>query len=85
MYAAVTGRQGPDYKNQRGIFDQFAYLVVDFETDPPTLHDEIAARKVKNLDLSISTFVDRIVSSFNDRTLFWDIFEPVLGADEPVE
>ena len=77
MYAAVTGRHGPDYKNQRGIFDQFAYLVVDFEGNPPTLHDEVMQRVVKKLDLSISTFVDRIVATFNDRTLFWDIFEPL--------
>ena len=34
MYAAISGRSGQDYKNVRGIYDQFAYLVVDFDQHP---------------------------------------------------
>lgn len=75
MYAAVTGRSGPAYKNLRGIFDQFAYMVVDFERTPPTLHDELVRAAVPDLDMSISTFVNRIIDTFNARTLFWDIFK----------
>ncbi|HLY31303.1 MAG TPA: hypothetical protein VKQ36_09755 [Ktedonobacterales bacterium] len=74
MYAAVTGRTGSDYKNQRGIFDQFAYLVVDFEQSPPQLHDEIVRSAAPHLDMSIDTFVERIIATFNARTLFWDVF-----------
>jgi len=78
MYAAITGRVGPDYKNQRGIFDQFAYMVVDFEQAPPRLHDEVVRKTVPDLDMSIATLVDRLVDTFNARTLFWDVFEESL-------
>jgi hypothetical protein len=74
MYAAVTGRTGPAYKNLRGIFDEFAYMVVDFEEAPPRLHDEIVRAAVLDLDMSIHTFIQRIINTFNSRTLFWDIF-----------
>ncbi len=74
MYAAVTGRAGPNYKNQRGVFGEFAYLVVDFEQSPPHLRDDIIRSAVPNLDLSINTFVERIVTTFNARMLFWDVF-----------
>ena len=75
MYAAVTGRSGPDYKSLRGIFDHYAYLVVDFDQAPPVLHEELATGAVKNMDLAISTFIERMVTTFNDRMLFWDVFE----------
>lgn len=75
MYAAVTGREGAAYKSLRGIFDEFAYLVVDFEQDPPQLHDEIVRQAVPARDMSIKTFIDRLVATFNARTLFWDVFE----------
>jgi len=74
MYAAVTGRTGPDYKRLRGIFDQFAYMVVDFSQDPPGLRDDMVRAAVTDLDLSIETFVQRLVDTFNARTLFWDVF-----------
>lgn len=75
MYAAVTGRSGADYKNQRGIFDEFAYMVVDFEASPPKLHDELVRSTIPDRDMSIETFVDRIVERFNSRLLFWDVFQ----------
>ncbi len=75
MYAAVTGREGAAYKSLRGIFDEFAYMVVDFEKDPPTLHDELVREATPGTDMSINTFVDRLIATFNARTLFWDVFE----------
>lgn len=75
MYAAVTGRSGVDYKNQTGIFDQFAYMVVDFERAPPTLRDDLIAASVPDLDMTIDTFVERIVATFKSRLLFWDVFD----------
>ncbi len=72
MYAAVTGRAGVD---QRGIFDQFAYMVVDFEKTPPTLRDDLIIDSVPDLDMSIDTFVERIVATFKARLLFWDVFD----------
>jgi hypothetical protein len=75
MYAAVTGRDGPMYKQLRGIFDEFAYMVVDFETNPPALRDDIVKTAVPMMDLSVATIVDRVVGRFNSRTLFWEIFK----------
>lgn len=75
MYAAVTGRTGPSYKSLRGIFDQFAYMVVDFEQSPPKLHDDIVKAAVSDIDMSVDTFVERVVQTFNSRLLFWDVFE----------
>ena len=53
MYAAVTGRSGPAYKNFRGIFDQFAYMVVDFEQAPPKLRDDIVSAAVVDADIHL--------------------------------
>ncbi|MGD9571380.1 MAG: hypothetical protein AB7V62_05815 [Thermoleophilia bacterium] len=73
MYDAVTGRTGQDYKNIRGVYDEFAYMVVDFTTHPPELADHVYKGAVDH-DLSISTFADRLVATFKARMLFWDIF-----------
>lgn len=78
MYAAITGRGGVDYKNVRGVYDEFAYMVVDFDGDPPSLVDD-AYTVADGVDLAIGTFVDRIVAKFNDRMLFWEVFQ---GRDE---
>lgn len=73
MYAAITGRSGQDYKNVRGVYDQFAYLVVDFDQVPPQIRDDIVEASVPDCDLHISTFVDRIVNTFKNRLLFFDV------------
>ncbi len=74
LYAAMTGRLGRDYKNLRGVFDQFAYMVVDFNATPAELHDEIATAAVPDMDLTVGTFVDRMVKTFKERLVFWDVF-----------
>jgi hypothetical protein len=75
MYAAMTGRPGRDYKNLRGVIDQFAYMVVDFNVDPTELHDDIVEAAVPDMDLSITTFVDRMIATFKSRLVFWDVFD----------
>ena len=74
FYADTSGRTGPTWKTIRGVFDQFAYMIVDFERDPPSLCDEIVKSSVPGTDMALSTFVDRIVNTFNSRLLFWDVF-----------
>lgn len=74
LYAAITGRSGPDYKNLRGIFDQFAYMVVDFQKVPPEIRDDIVETSVPNCDLRIGTFLERMIETFKSRLLFLDIF-----------
>lgn len=75
FYADASGRAGPTWKTIRGVFDQFAYMVVDFERDPPSLCDEIVKGSVPGADLTLSTFIDRLVNTFNSRLLFWDVFK----------
>ncbi len=74
MYAAITGRSGQDYKNVRGVYDQFAYLVVDFGKDPPEIRDDLIEASVPACDLHISTFIDRIIDTLKGRLLFFDVF-----------
>lgn len=77
MYAAIAGRTGQDFSSRRGIFDQFAYMVVDFEPDPPALRDSLVQAAAPKIDLTIGTFVDRMVSTFKERHVFLD--DPALG------
>ena len=73
MYDAISGRDGRNYGSTHGIYDQFAYLVVDFRPTQPKLRDDIIAGQTQ-LDLSITTFVDRLIDTFNKRTIWMDIF-----------
>lgn len=67
MYASITGRSGPSYRAVRGVFDQFAYMVVDFTTDPAALQDKIVEAAAPTIDMSITTFVDRMIDTFKSR------------------
>ena len=72
MYDAITGRSGQLYRDIRGIFDEFAYMVVDFDTSPPKLREELLG--TPEHDLSIETFVERIIRTFKQRHIFVDVF-----------
>ena len=77
MYAAITGRDGKGYKDLRGIYDQFAYMVVDFDETPlPAIKDDIVegAVDLDKADLRISTFVDRLIDTFKERNIWLDVF-----------
>ena len=75
MYAAVTGRDKRDFKTQHGRFDHFAYMVVDFDKDPPEVRDDLVAAAVPDLDMRLDTFVDRLVNTFQERLIVWDVFD----------
>ena len=75
MYAAATGRDKRDYKTQRGRFDHFAYMVVDFDQSPPVVRDDIVQAAVPALDMTIDTFVDRLIATFKERLILWDVFD----------
>lgn len=76
MYAHITGRSGLQWFNIRNRFDEFAYMIVDYNLTPPALRDDIVedAVSISEADLSVRTFVDRIVQKYNRRELFWNIF-----------
>jgi hypothetical protein len=77
MYAGIGGRDDRLYKHLTGSYDQFAYCVADFHSDPIKTRDDIVQRSVPDLDMSIRTFVPRLVETFHKRNLWvTDIFEP---------
>ncbi|MFD0047583.1 hypothetical protein ACFVGV_20590 [Pseudarthrobacter scleromae] len=92
MYASIGERDDRLYKHLHGSYDQFAYAVVDFDSDPIGVRDDIVERAVPDLDMSITTFVDRLIATFLRRNVWMDdVFtEPVSlavpdddEADEP--
>lgn len=86
MYASIGMRDDRLYKQMTGAYDEFAYTVVDFQTNPIAVRDDIVARAVPDLDMSIRTFVPRLVSTFHKRNLWVeDIFEPPGTGDYPAE
>ena len=72
LYASIAARDDRLYKNQIGSYDQFAYLVVDFEKETPQIRDDIVSAAVDGIDLSITTFVDRMIKTFNKRNVWLD-------------
>jgi len=73
LYDAITGREGQAYRDIRGVFDQFAYMIVDFNANPPVIRNKLFSRAIRH-DLRISTFISRMVNTFKSRHLFLDIF-----------
>lgn len=74
MYRAIAGRDGQTYKSIRGVYDHFAYMVVDFNTNPLGVRDDIVRAAVPDLDMSVGTFVDRMITTFKQRNFYLDIF-----------
>ncbi len=86
LYAAIGQRDDRLYKHMTGSYDQFAYCVADFHGDPIGVRDDIVKGSVKDLDLSIRTFVPRLIETFHSRNLWvMDIFEPTHTEDFPDE
>lgn len=72
LYSSISDRDDRLYKNQLGVYDHFAYAVVDFNKDSPKLRDDIVRSRVSDIDLSITTFVDRLVTTFVKRNVWLD-------------
>lgn len=74
MYRAITGRDDKFYRVLSGIYDQFAYLVVDFQQSPIKLRDDLVRKALPDTDLSLETFVDRLVATYKKRNIWFDLF-----------
>lgn len=74
MYKAITGRDDRLYRTATGIYDEFAYMVVDFDATPAALRDDVVRAAVPNMDLSVHTFVDRIVATYKRRNIWFELF-----------
>lgn len=74
LYEAISGRDGRAYTQLRGVYDEFAYLVVDFDKAPPELRDDLVRAAVPDMDMSIVTLVDRLLDKFAKRAIWLDVF-----------
>ena len=61
LFQKITERN--DWHSPNDRYEHFAFLKVDFSTDPPTLIPSIP-------ELSIETFFDRLIATHNNRNLF---------------
>ena len=61
LFRKITERN--DWHSPNDRYEHFAFLKVDFSTDPPTIIPTSA-------ELSIETFFDKLVKTHNDRNLF---------------
>lgn len=61
LFKKITNRA--DWHNPNDRYEHFAFLKVDFSTDPPTILPTVP-------ELSIETFFDKLVKTHNERNLF---------------
>jgi hypothetical protein len=85
LYAAIGNRDDRLYKHQTGSYDHFAYSVVDFQADKTRVRDDLVTNSVAALDMSIRTFVPRLIDTFHSRNLWVDdIFFPTQSNEFPI-
>lgn len=70
LYANIGQRDNRLYKSQVGSYDQFAYMVVDFDDSNLQLRDDIVEDAVPDVDMRISTLSDRLVRTFVSRNIW---------------
>lgn len=70
LYANIGGRDDRLYKNQVGSYDQFAYMVVDFDDPGLKIRDDIVKEAVPDVDMQISTLTDRLIGTFTSRNIW---------------
>ncbi len=61
LFKLITDRG--DWRNTKDKYEHFAFLKVDFSTNPPTLLDTIPQLRIDN-------FFDKIKDTYNERNLF---------------
>ena len=61
LFKKITGRN--DWHSPNDKYEHFAFLKVDFSTDPPMIIPSSS-------ELSIETFFDKLVATHNERNLF---------------
>lgn len=61
LFLKITGRN--DWHDPNDRYEHFAFLKVDFSTDPPTILPSSS-------ELSIESFFDKLVATYNNRNLF---------------
>lgn len=89
LYASISDRDDRLYKHQVGAYDHFAYSVIDFTSEPIRIDEAIVESAVpkSEVDLSITTFIDRLVETFAKRNVWMDdVFtSPIAQLDDAAE
>jgi len=74
IFGSMAGRSDVNYKSEKGKYDHFAFACVDFNSTPPILKEDLISAANPKIDLSLTTLVDRMTSSFSERNYWLDYF-----------
>ena len=75
IFGSMSARSEASYKHERGRYDHFAFACVDFETEPPTLREDLVAEGNPKVDLALSNLSDRLIETFKQRNPWLDYFD----------
>lgn len=76
IFRNISGRGGPTYKADRGRYDHFAFALVDFNSDPPQLREDLVCGATSIVDLRLTNLVDRCIATFAERNPWLEYFYP---------
>lgn len=68
LFNMITDR--PHHEGHKDRYEHFAFLPVDFDTDPPSLVEDVL---VDFPNLRIDDFFDKILATYRERNIFLDI------------
>ncbi len=74
IFGNIAGRSGATYKAERGRYDHFAFALVDFDTDPPSLREDLVTAAVSTVDLRLTSLVERCIETFAERNPWLEYF-----------
>jgi hypothetical protein len=70
----MSGRSEASYKHEKGRYDHFAFACVDFDSEPPTLREDLVAAGNLKVDLALSNLSERLIDTFKQRNPWLDYF-----------
>lgn len=82
IFGNISGRSGATYKAERGRYDHFAFALVEFDTDPPELREDLVQLANDSVDLRITNLVNRCIATFGERNPWLDYFTTTVN-DQP--
>ena len=74
IFGSMSARSEDTYKYERGKYDHFAFACVDFETNPPSLREDLVADGNPKVNLALTNLSERLIETFNERNPWLDYF-----------